>query len=51
MDTPEKKQKTPKRETESDDKSKRSLEISKMIHPHDDEPDPMDNLSNVSQDG
>ena len=41
MDTPEKKPKTPKQETELEDKSKkRSEEIARMIHPHDDEPDP-----------
>ena len=52
MDTPEKKPKTPKQEIKSDDKSKKSSEdIARMIHPHDDEPDPMENLPNVSQDG
>ena len=35
-----KKQKTQKQETELDAKSKRQLEIEKMIHPHDDPPDP-----------
>ena len=41
MATPEKKPKTQKQETELEDKSKkRSEEIAKMIHPHDDEPDP-----------
>ena len=39
--TPEKKQKT-QAGTESDDKSKKSSEdIARMIHPHDDEPDPL----------
>ena len=48
MDTPEKKQKTQKQETESEDKLKRSLEISKMIHPHDDEPDPTAHMGNYN---
>ena len=48
MDTPEKKQKTKKQETEQDDKLKRSLEISKMIHPHDDEPDPTAYMGNYN---
>jgi hypothetical protein len=48
MDTPEKKQKTKKQETESDDKSKKSLEIEKMIHPHDDEPDPTAYMGNYN---
>ena len=48
MDTPEKKPKTQKQETESDDKSKRSLEISRMIHPHDDEPDPTAYMGNYN---
>ena len=48
MDTPEKKQKTKKQETELDDKSKRSLEIEKMIHPHDDEPDPTAYMGNYN---
>ena len=48
MATPEKKQKTQKQETESDDKLKRSLEISKMIHPHDDEPDPTAYMGNYN---
>ena len=48
MDTPEKKQKTQKQETESEDKLKRSLEISKMIHPHDDEPDPTAYMGNYN---
>ena len=48
MATPEKKQKTQKPETESDDKSKRSLEISRMIHPHDDEPDPTAYMGNYN---
>ena len=48
MDTPEKKQKTQKQEIESEDKLKRSLEISKMIHPHDDEPDPTAYMGNYN---
>ena len=48
MDTPEKKPKTPKQGTESDDKLKRSLEISKMIYPHDDKPDPTANQCNYN---
>ena len=49
MDTPEKKPKTPKQETELDDKSKkRSEEIAKMIHPHDDEPDPTAYMGNYN---
>ena len=48
MDTPEKKPKTPKQETESDDKSKRSLEIERMIHPHDDPPDPTAHMGNYN---
>ena len=48
MDTPEKKPKTPKQETESDDKSKRSLEIQRMIHPHDDPPDPTAHMGNYN---
>ena len=49
MDTPEKKPKTQKQETESDDKSKRSSEdISRMIHPHDDEPDPTAYMGNYN---
>ena len=48
MDTPEKKPKTQKQETESEDKLKRSLEISKMIHPHDDEPDPTAHMGNYN---
>ena len=48
MDTPEKKPKTPKQGTELDDKSKRQLEISKMIHPHDDEPDPTAYMGNYN---
>ena len=49
MDTPEKKPKTPKQETELDAKSKRRLEverISKHIHPHNDEPDPTAYMGN-----
>ena len=49
MDTPEKKLKTPKQGTESEDKSKkRSEEIAKMIHPHDDEPDPTAYMGNYN---
>jgi len=48
MDTPEKKQKTQKQETELDVKSKRQLEIEKMIHPHDDEPDPTAYMGNYN---
>ena len=48
MATPEKKPKTQKQETEQDDKLKRSLEISKMIHPHDDEPDPTAYMGNYN---
>ena len=48
MGTPEKKPKTPKQETESDDKSKRSLEIERMIHPHDDPPDPTAHMGNYN---
>ena len=49
MATPEKKAKTQKRETGSDDKSKRSSEeISRMIHPHDDDPDPTANMGNYN---
>ena len=49
MDTPEKKPKIPKQGTELEDKSKkRSEEIAKMIHPHDDEPDPTANDCNYN---
>ena len=49
MDTPEKKPKIQKRETERDDKSKKSSEeIAKMIHPHDDEPDPTAYMGNYN---
>lgn len=49
MDTPEKKPKIPKQGTESEDKSKkRSEEITRMIHPHDDEPDPTVNDCNYN---
>ena len=49
MDTPEKKQKIQKQETEQDDKSKKSSEdIAKMIHPHDDEPDPTSYMGNYN---
>ena len=41
--------KTNKKEMKSDDKSKKSSEeISKMIHPHDDEPDPTANMGNYN---
>ena len=47
MATPEKKQKTQKQETELEDKSKkRSEEIARMMHPHDDEPDPTAYMGN-----
>jgi hypothetical protein len=49
MATPEKKPKIQKQETESDDKSKRSSEeIARMIHPHDDEPDPTAYMGNYN---
>ena len=48
MATPEKKQKTQNPETESDAKSKRQLEIERMIHPHDDEPDPTAYMGNYN---
>ena len=51
MDTPEKKQKTQKQETELDDKSKRYLEVEKIarhIHPHDDPPDPTAHMGNYN---
>ena len=51
MDTPEKKQKTQKQETELDDKSKRRLEVEKIarhIHPHDDPPDPTAHMGNCN---
>ena len=48
MATPEKKPKTQKQEKEQDDKLKRSLEISRMIHPHDDEPDPTAYMGNYN---
>ena len=49
MDTPEKKQKTQKQETELEDKSKkRSEEIARMMHPHDDEPDPTAYMGNYN---
>ena len=49
MDTPEKKQKTQKQGTESDDKSKKSSEeIARVIHPHDDEPDPTAYMGNYN---
>ena len=41
--------KTNKKEMKSDDKSKKSSEeIAKMIHPHDDEPDPTANMVNYN---
>ena len=49
MDTPEKTPKTQKKEIKSEDKSKRSSEeIAKMIHPHDDEPDPTAYMGNYN---
>ena len=51
MDTPEKKQKTQKQETELDDKSKRCLEVEKIarhIHPHDDPPDSTAHMGNYN---
>ena len=49
MDTQEKKPKIPKQGTELEDKSKkRSEEIAKMIHPHDDEPDPTAYMGNYN---
>ena len=41
--------KTNKKEMKSDDKSKKSSEeIAKMIHPHDDKPDPTANMGNYN---
>ena len=41
--------KTNKKEMKSDDKSKKSSEeIAKMIHPHDDDPDPTANMGNYN---
>ena len=49
MDTPEKKLKTQKQETELEDKSrKRSEKTSKVIHYHNDEPDPEVNMGNYN---
>tara|TARA_B100000003_G_C10654204_1_gene260316 strand:- start:157 stop:420 length:264 start_codon:yes stop_codon:yes gene_type:complete len=49
MDTPEKTPNSKKEEIKSDDKSKRSSEeIAKMIHPHDDEPDPTAYMGNYN---
>ena len=49
MDTPEKKQKIQRQGTEQEDKLKKSSEdISKMIHPHDDEPDPTAYMGNYN---
>ena len=49
MATPEKKPNRQKQETELGDKSKkRSEEIAKMIHPHDDEPDPTAHMGNYN---
>ena len=49
MDTPEKKPKAQKQETELEDKSKkRSEEIARMMHPHDDEPDPTAYMGNYN---
>ena len=49
MDTPEKKQKIQRQGTEQEDKLKKSSEdIAKMIHPHDDEPDPTAYMGNYN---
>ena len=49
MDTPEKKQKIQKQGTEQEGKLKKSSEdIAKMIHPHDDEPDPTAYMGNYN---
>ena len=49
MDTPEKTPNSKKEEIKFDDKSKRSSEeIAKMIHPHDDEPDPTAYMGNYN---
>jgi len=49
MDTPEKTPKDKTEEMKSEDKSKRSSEeIAKMIHPHDDEPDPTAYMGNYN---
>ena len=49
MDTPEKTPNSKKEEIKSDDKSKRSSEeIARMIHPHDDEPDPTAYMGNYN---
>ena len=41
--------KTNKKEMKSDDKSKKSSEeIAKMIHPHNDDPDPTANIGNYN---
>ena len=49
MDTPEKKQKIQRQGTEQEDKLKKSSEdIAKMIHPHDDEPDPTSYMGNYN---
>ena len=49
MATPEKKPNRQKQETELGDKSKkRSEEISRMIHPHNDEPDPTAYMGNYN---
>lgn len=56
MDTPEKKPKTQKQETELEDKSKKSSkerqkridEIARQMHPHDDEPDPTAYMGNYN---
>ena len=41
--------KTNKKEMKSDDKSKKSSEeIAKMIHPHNDDPDPTANMGNYN---
>ena len=49
MDTPEKTPKDKTDEMKSEDKSKRSSEeIARMIHPHDDEPDPTAYMGNYN---
>jgi len=49
MDTPEKTPKDKTEEMKSEDKSKRSSEeIARMIHPHDDEPDPTAYMGNYN---
>jgi hypothetical protein len=49
MDTPEKTPKIKKKETKLEDKSKRSSEeVARMIHPHDDKPDPTAHIGNYN---